>query len=1012
MKFFNNLSGRQRAFALILLLFIIIAGFTFFSSDPLNKGIVSGLFVVLLWFTRPIWLPENYGRTAVRKASLTVALAAVAGFYFWEPILYRLAKPIIDKLIGEESTNPYVEHLPPAIAFIFLLGVILIVNFFTRDKTAMGIHEDAMNKDIPEPRFDEKLTNVVDSLFSDLRQIDIQTRWSPSQFTRLEAEVEVITPNGAERKITDLLNAIKKSKDRVFLVLGDPGAGKSVALRKLAQDLCQEVDKTGKVPVYVNLKEWEAEEVWTEENPPTVHELNEFVLANLKDRDIVTSKFFDKYYERLYETGRLYFIFDSFDEIPAVLDERENSELIKILSHVIFKFLKGARSKESQGILASRIFRKPTRDFQARTTLEIRPFSEEKVRHTLRKSTGEEVINDLFKNRPDLLPMARNPFSSMLVSEFVEHQKRLPNNKSELFENYIDQTLQSCISRVEDKGLSIPEIKSICRLISIEMFETYGLEVPVDELKRKYSNKKLEETIGILKFVRLGRVGSGDDNRFSFAHRRFAEYFVVQHYLNEGKEFALDSIPTDSQYRDALVLYCEVAPFEKGVEIAKFCWEEINRIDDLTNIEAIHCLRFLKDAFVGRYDYLESFSDSMFNYLFKEIKKDNSLLIVKVTVESLGLFDEEKRDAGVSSALHLNNSWINEAAFKACRNLSVISPNLSLLLKNFLLDLPINTLLNKYSELSFSLSLSDAIIKFRRVLVFRVLYSVSVSFLVILLFFINPIVIVLYLPTVVMYSLILISANLNSSKNVWKNLEVYKATSQFSFLLFSIYIFFLWLLEKFGSLKGKELEVFLDSIGFMEVIPSTARLMIFTLLSFLIIFPSYKLLLIDRNDVSFRSLKKVFNQVELDFSKFGKELLSLLASLVLAILFLSMFIGLTYFVASRFDFEFHTKYLFYLFVLYVFFVLLKRIINDFKNRKAFMKAISTLKASRVTRKDVESAFSIASSMKNKERLISYIENNVKEVSGEWENKEILYVSRDEVTTRLAKLEEKWLGLDR
>lgn len=45
----------------------------------------------------------------------------------------------------------------------------------------------------------------------------------------------------------------------------------------------------------------------------------------------------------------------------------------------MFKFLKGARQREAQGILASRLFRKPTHEFQTDVTLEIRPFTEQKL---------------------------------------------------------------------------------------------------------------------------------------------------------------------------------------------------------------------------------------------------------------------------------------------------------------------------------------------------------------------------------------------------------------------------------------------------------------------------------------------------------------------------------------------------------------------------------------------------------------------------------------------------------
>jgi predicted NACHT family NTPase len=40
------------------------------------------------------------------------------------------------------------------------------------------------------------------------------------------------------------------------LILGDPGAGKSTSLRKLAKELLKELPATRRIPIYVNLKEW------------------------------------------------------------------------------------------------------------------------------------------------------------------------------------------------------------------------------------------------------------------------------------------------------------------------------------------------------------------------------------------------------------------------------------------------------------------------------------------------------------------------------------------------------------------------------------------------------------------------------------------------------------------------------------------------------------------------------------------------------------------------------------
>ena len=96
--------------------------------------------------------------------------------------------------------------------------------------------------------------------------------------------------------------------------------------------------------------------------------------------------------------------------------------------------------------------------------------------------------------------------------------------------------------------------------------------------------------LDILKFARLGRVGSGDENQFSFVHRRFCEYFAVKKRMNDDVKIKYDSIPEDSQWRDALVLYCEVAHRGHAQEIAEYCWKTIRIINNPKDSRTIHCL--------------------------------------------------------------------------------------------------------------------------------------------------------------------------------------------------------------------------------------------------------------------------------------------------------------------------------------------------------------------------------------------------------------------------------------
>jgi len=70
-----------------------------------------------------------------------------------------------------------------------------------------------------------------------------------------------VTGLAQKKRIVDLQRALRGDRaTHAFLVLGDPGAGKSVALRKLARDMLDEVGRTGRVPIYINLREWLSKE--------------------------------------------------------------------------------------------------------------------------------------------------------------------------------------------------------------------------------------------------------------------------------------------------------------------------------------------------------------------------------------------------------------------------------------------------------------------------------------------------------------------------------------------------------------------------------------------------------------------------------------------------------------------------------------------------------------------------------------------------------------------------------
>jgi hypothetical protein len=117
--------------------------------------------------------------------------------------------------------------------------------------------------------FDKQLTKAADGLLDELSWIDQELQFQSDWFTPLNADVEVHTGRGlGDGKISELLTSIESDKtSSMFLVLGDPGAGKSVAMRELARRRLRLTLKSKTLSIYVNLREWLLPAKWTRAHP-------------------------------------------------------------------------------------------------------------------------------------------------------------------------------------------------------------------------------------------------------------------------------------------------------------------------------------------------------------------------------------------------------------------------------------------------------------------------------------------------------------------------------------------------------------------------------------------------------------------------------------------------------------------------------------------------------------------------------------------------------------------------
>ncbi|MDF5890349.1 NACHT domain-containing protein [Pseudomonas syringae] len=690
-----------------------------FVSGALAIGLALLICVVIVLLSFTVRSP-NYGATKLRMVALvsTVALAASRGGW----------STAVNSAFNSLGASKHLEWLPqwvkginftPASTIpelVYSFAVLSVVFYFTRETSSFNSHSASTSSkviEVPKEEFDA----FCWKLRHDLINLDNQSKWDPADYAELEAEVDVRSSHGVVRrkKVLNLQKAIRfDARLQSFLLLGVPGAGKSVALRRLGLYMLEKVNHTKRIPLYVNLREWVPHRIVENGQAKFPFEdLKTFVMESIIKGEESREAFVSQYFDQLWREGRLYFIFDSFDEISEVLDTGQDEKVIDALSELISRFI--SNDGNSKGILASRIFRRPTKAFQAHKVLEIRPLSESSALEGLSRFAGlsHEKSLELLKQRRDLIPLVRNPFMMVLLGDWIRNHTGLPKNQAQIYESFITKRLEECGAQLTDAGLSTKEVMSLTTDIAWFVFSTasFGLEAPVKDIVTHFNSAKIGFVLEMLRSVGVARVTTGAAPSFAFVHRRFLEYFVTRRLLDDPAKAPILDIPTDSRGRDALVLYAQICEPAEAERIAQLCWNEIktNFDDESQRMRAIHCLRFLVDAFCFKRDAIQRFGDELHQFIDQHVGSGDNLVFAKICLEATGLLPEIKTAPMLSLALSGGDDWLQETAFKACRYLPRVEKGLQDDIASYLFNIPDLRFWRARKGLLLSLSLSEAL---------------------------------------------------------------------------------------------------------------------------------------------------------------------------------------------------------------------------------------------------------------------------------------------------------------
>jgi hypothetical protein len=570
----------------------------------------------------------------------------------------------------------------------------------------------------PEKRAEiRRRQQFCNALLSDLGVLTKAENWNDQFFTDLEAQIEaegrffasrvdrlMHRESKGLRRVRSLIGAIESSAEQFLLLVGDPGSGKSVALRHLAHQLArrsaQSREGNLKIPLYINLKELPQAPA----EGPTAEFIRNFVLDNVRRGDSDTAAYVKEHWDKYREEGIWFFLFDSFDEIPAVLHAPSGSSVIETHANAIRQFLAGMSG--CRGIIASREFKGPnTLPWQKLRILPLSPSRRSELvdNYFLPTHLRAIVFQHLAVNEAALY---NNPLFLTLLCRYVKDEGNPPPNDLDLLNKHLDRLARRDSDFLKRRyALDSSQLMAGAMVLARAFAENQSLSLAPtqDEILNALKGYRLlgvdlESLLSALVYVKIGRSdveARAGDRRFTFAHRRYQEALFVRFMAeNPGyidnrelltnlhwREYAVTLIQTQSNkiiegiLADATRLLREygenkrstIVTKEFGGALAYFDWQ---------SDPALHLLNLLQEGLARRLNDVPMHLREAVDLLLMPRWRSGDFYDRHMVLSVSGLMSGQSLSQILEEAVRFGSEDMLRTAFKQCAFLTEMRPQL------------------------------------------------------------------------------------------------------------------------------------------------------------------------------------------------------------------------------------------------------------------------------------------------------------------------------------------------
>lgn len=456
---------------------------------------------------------------------------------------------------------------------------------------SIGISIPSRKTTALERRLRRHFCKVLDS---DLLTLARAESWNDHYFAELDVELELEGPypqtwfdrllkrrREGTRRLSSLKTALRTAETPPLLVTGEPGSGKSVALRHLAHSLLSRhrypLADSLPIPLYINLRDFA---------PPLESTLNaghvkQFVLDNIRRGDGDTVAFVKQHWDDYVRDGRWIFLFDSFDEIPAVMTAPDASAVVEHYGAAISSFLRG--TGHCKALVATRPYRCPRALGSSLVTL--LPLSKSRKTTLLTRALETQAQLSLalsYLERPDDR-LSHNPMLLSLLCRRIRETNKISDTEFAILRDHIKNLANRESDFITRKHAVAPTtlLEAAAAIAEIMAKDgTLGLSPTIASLIHALeidwpAEDEFDKLLTALVEVKIGRFdvpgAKRGERRFAFAHRRYQEALVaaklernltpdrVRQLLEDEAQFEYSVALLQTAGPAAIALICSVA---------------------------------------------------------------------------------------------------------------------------------------------------------------------------------------------------------------------------------------------------------------------------------------------------------------------------------------------------------------------------------------------------------------------------------------------------------------------